>query len=438
MKQKRFDVECFSSIDDPRLREDWHRLAQTGTGTAFQSLDYVSAVQHAFLENAPEQPRYVVLRDRDDGRAVLIMPMIERKRLAVRILETMDFDVIDYAAPLYCPEVFSRRDAAGQAAGAFLDFASGYDVLCSRNWSAEPEGLECMLPLFGTAQLSTEVTYSVPLAGGRFETYRKRNSAFKQAMKKLRRMEKEFGATVCCLTHRDDIDTAFDAMLEQRRIRFRAIGKSDGMADPRRQRLFRSIAHKRCPGQEALFIGICIDGSWIATSFAMIHNGVINAQLSSFAEGPWSRHSPGLVTMALELDWAHRHGLRTYVLGPGDAGYKQRFGVDVLRRMALTKPMTPVGALYVAGHQAKHALKRLIKQSLGTLPGYRMPIAHGSPSFKRDLQAFPLPSIGPERRPARAEDVPTAEAPDLPAVRTTHEQGGARTVQPRTMRANTA
>ncbi|MBO6893087.1 MAG: GNAT family N-acetyltransferase [Roseibium sp.] len=368
MKQNRFSVECYSSIDDPQLTTAWAALEQTGTGTAFQSLDYVTAVHRSFLEQGTDVPRYVLIRDRSDGRAVLVMPMVEKHVLNVRILETLDYDVMDYALPLYCPDVFSRHAAARQATTAFLAFASEFDVLQSKNWCNGINGSDAMHSLLKWKAQGTETTYVVPLTADRFETYRKRNSAYKQVMKKMRRLKKDFGAEVVHITRHDEIDAAFDAMLEQRRERFRTIGKKDGIADPRRQELFRAVAHKKCARGDALFLGLRIQNRWIATSFAMNQNGVMNAQLASFEEGPWTRHSPGIVTMALEMEWAHRRGLKKYVLGPGTSSYKERFGVDELSRLTIKEPMSLTGKLYLVALQTKTAAKNIVKQSLVDVP----------------------------------------------------------------------
>ncbi len=388
MKQNRFSIECFSSIDDQCLVDAWNRLAETGTGTAFQSYDYVSAVHNAFFESGSHKPHYVALRDQADNRIVLIMSMVERRRLNLRILETLDYDVIDYARPIYCPDVFSESTAADQATIAFLEYASKFDVLKSKNWSIGAGALEGVQPLLDKSPRTCEVTYSVPLLAEQFESYRKSNSAFKQSLKKMRRMKKEFGAEIDYFTETGDIDAAFDKMFEHRRVRFQAIGKMDGMADPRRQKLFRSIARQRCPKKEALFLGIRINDDWIATSFALIQNGVMNAQLSSFADGPWSRHSPGVVTMALEIEWAYANGLSTYNLGPGKANYKGRFGVDELHRVIVKEPMSPVGTLYLAAHRTKRGLKDAVKKTLSILPDYKLPKTGDGSSFKGQTQSL--------------------------------------------------
>jgi len=394
VKQNRFLVQCFSSPDDQLLKEAWERLSDTGTGTVFQRHDFVSAVHDAFLKHSPDLPRYVLLRDQTDDRAVLIMPMIERKRLNVRILETMDCDVIDYAEPLYCPDVFSQCSAVDQATRAFLGFTSKYDVFLSKNWSSNLLDLQGSQPVFGNRGWSTEVNYSVALTVNEFDIYRKRNGAFKQARKKMRRMEKEFGAEVFYIKEPQLIDSAFEVMLAQRRARFQNLGKTDSMADPRRQNLFRTIAREKCRLEQALFIGVRINGAWIATSFAMVHQGVMNAMLSSFAEGPWSRHSPGVVTMALEMEWAHKKGLSKYILGAGESSYKERFGVDELHRTIIKEPMTALGNLYLAAHQSKKALKKLIKQTMPSMPDYKMPIALTGSTFKAEAQPFGVRSIG--------------------------------------------
>lgn len=387
MKQDRFYVQSFASPQDTQLVAAWDSLAQTGTGTVFQSRDFVADVHDLFLRHGFNRAHYVVLYDRLDDRPVLIMPMVERRWLNVRILETMDFDVIDYAEPLYCSIVFGDYSARCQATEAFLDFASNYDVLLSKNWSSDSGGLENTPHYFSQAPWSSEINYSVPLEQDQYETYRKRNGAFKQALKKLRRLEREFGAEVCYLTDPASIDTAFNAMLDHRRVRFNAIGKDDGMADPRRQNLFRTMAHEKCAKGDALFVGIRIDGQMIATSFALIHNGVMNAMLSSFADGPWARCSPGVGTMVLEMEWAYQNGLSKYLLGAGEASYKERLGVEEIHRMLVAEPMTSIGKAFLAGRNAKKSFKQRVKRAF---PALKRPVILGGLHSKGSDQALAM------------------------------------------------
>ena len=359
-----FYLKSFSTVDDDQLRSDWARLEANGSATVFQTLTYVALVEQAFLQTSHHKSLYLMLYQRETEEPVCLLTLVNRKHLGASIVETLNYDVVDYCGAMLVPSAFPTDQHFEEAAALISEVLSNHDVLLTKNSVA---GSPCAKLLWSPRLMGVDPVgdvATIPLSNGGFEAFAKSCRAYKALKRKRRRLAEDFGFTVRRVSDRDEIDRTFDTMVVQRAKRFANLGIIDGLADPRRQSLFRNLAKKLCPRGDALLLTGAIEGNVIATSFACAFQGTLTAQLCSMAQGPWSKHSLGLVMMAHEIEWAHANGLSCYDLGAGEADYKARFAVETRQRMSAWQPLSAKGHLYLAARNAKHLLRRHAKSHL--------------------------------------------------------------------------
>src|ERR1044071_4489771 len=82
---------------------DYLELGQRSRATAFQGARCFSALQHDVAPAAGAEPVTVTVRDANDGRLVLVLPLARRRALGVMLLTFADFGLCDYLGPVYDP-----------------------------------------------------------------------------------------------------------------------------------------------------------------------------------------------------------------------------------------------------------------------------------------------------------------------------------------------
>lgn len=356
--------EVFSSLEDDRLESTWRRLEARSAETGFESFDYVKPVYEAFLCGTESAPRVVVLYDKLTGEPVSIVPLVLTKRFGIRIVELLDFYVIDFAAVPCARARLSNRSYLRAAAVSLRENLPSCDFVNCKNLVDGSVAFDLINEALGSTKRHTrDTTYCVPLVDGGYADYVSSNRMYKKMRKKLRRLDSEFGIEIRPATKPAEIEEVMDAMFMQRKVRFEKLDLYDGVSDPRRQQIFRQVAHKLCQDDRALLLGAWIDGACVATSFgACSAGGLFTSQLSSFAEGPWAKHSLGQVTVALEIDWANARQCQAYNLGAGEADYKSSFGVVEQRRVCLETALSWSGWLYLCLYRMRMFTNKMAKQ----------------------------------------------------------------------------
>src|ERR1043165_6521538 len=78
-------------------------LWQRSRSTAFQGARWLSALQRDVAPAAGAEPVTVTVRDANDGRLMLVLPLARRRALGVVFLTFADFGLCDYLGPVYDP-----------------------------------------------------------------------------------------------------------------------------------------------------------------------------------------------------------------------------------------------------------------------------------------------------------------------------------------------
>lgn len=357
--------EVFTSLASRRLQAAWRQLEARHARTGFERFDYVKAVYEGFLSGGRAKPCIVVLYEAGSGQPVCIVPLVYSRLAGFKILETLDFFMIDFAAMPHDRDRLREPSYLRAVAAALKAAVPASDFFRCDTLQEGSTACHILQDAFGRQTCEVkDATYSVPLSEHGYASYVASNRAYKKMHQKLRRIESEFGIVMRPAVDPAEIDHVMDAKFRQRKARFTQFGRRDSVADKRRQAVFRQVAHALCPDRHALLLGAWADGECVATSFGTCcRNGLFSSQLSSFAEGPWAKHSLGLVSIALEIDWAQANGCAAYNLGAGEAEYKRRFGQTRVNRVSLQVALTAAGRLYHGLLRSRAFLARTAKRA---------------------------------------------------------------------------
>ncbi len=347
----------FASIHDAELVRLWSELEARGCSTVFQSLSFLRSLEDHVVRERRGSPLYIAIVDRERRQADMLVPLMLRPSLGARRLDFLDHGVADYHFPLVAPKAANSPVMLTELRRAFSRALPAHDVLVCPKMIGRYKGVPN--PLWSPQEMieSGEGSSRLDLTDAAYEDARKNQSIYRNLRRKRNRLAKEDGYRLIRARSTEEVDMIFKAMIRQRHERFEARGILDSLRDPDLFAHYRRLAVEGCPQGSVLLLGIEVERRIIATSYAFCHNDVLTSVLSSMEDGPFARHSPGLVTMLEEIEWAREAGLALYDFGAGSSHYKDQFGGSRRPVMALAHARTPRGVLYLAAWRARLALR---------------------------------------------------------------------------------
>ena len=135
-------------------------------------------------------------------------------------------------------------------------------------------------------------------------------------------------------------------MVEQRRQRFREIGRFEILDTPAVEAFYRDMALRslRDGGPVKLF-GIAVGDEIVATTYMLVHGGSMHGIILSMGGSEWSAFSPGHLIAIMMIEWAAAHGLTYFDMTVGSLSYKSRLGGQARALHRLLEPHTLRGRL---------------------------------------------------------------------------------------------
>src|SRR5438477_8104721 len=82
---------------------EYRALHRHSRATAFQAPDWLAALQHDVAPSIGAEPVTIAVRDRTDGRLVMVLPLARHRVRSVTFLTFADFGLCDYLGPVYDP-----------------------------------------------------------------------------------------------------------------------------------------------------------------------------------------------------------------------------------------------------------------------------------------------------------------------------------------------
>lgn len=344
---------CFSREDDFDFSsDDYSRLFTSSAATAFQ---HPAWLRHFYEVLAPHRgaAKAVIAFREPDGRLVGVLPMIVRRKAGVRLLETTDLGVSDYAAPALdraMRDAFARHAELKHRIAPLLP---AHDILRIRPIRAEHvEDWQALLE--GSVE---QLEFGAPFAalGNDYAAWR-RTRPSKTLLGRLARAEKQIakrgGAHLVRLASPAEIR---DAVREIQRLR---AGRFDGdlIEDDIVRDFYAAVAADPAAGLAEVF-RLDIGGAPAGYVYGLGHRGRLCYLLIGCDYAGHGRCSPGLVLYdRIIADWIGRGG-DIFDFTIGDEPFKADFGTQRTQMFTLVNAPTWRGKLALAAFRARSRLQ---------------------------------------------------------------------------------
>ena len=364
-KPSPYVVGIRSDIDEQYLRETW--LDFESSASAFQRLSFVEGLYRQASARGKREPVIVSVRERRTGMIILIAALSRRRRFGLTIVETADCSLCDYFVPLASP---GRRFNADEVRSMWVEICRALqpadaiiirkipdDIFGNPNIAMQFPGLKSM----GSSARAVRLNAGPCASPG----WRKR-AAFKDAAKKLRRMQRHGTVEFDFADSPAEIAASFEQLVDHRKRRFERLGRSDLLQEGGVVQFYRSLAERGLTDGSTRVFRLKLDGELLAVAYVLLHRDtVINVILTMTAEMRWEPFSPGLVATKMIADWAEAKGFSYLDISVGDFSYKSRLTSSVRPLYELSTALSARGALAVANAE----LRRRYRTIMSAYPG---------------------------------------------------------------------
>ena len=324
----------------------WTRLQTKGHLTAYQRLDWLASIDMHLARSSGRQLLFVEIVDQRCGETILLLPLATRRRFGVTVVGWLDFGVCDYAAPVVGPDVDLSAEEAAEVWALVLSLLPAVDLIDIRQIPAQVDGVANPLVLLPHCQETALEAFGMALDGDPATQMRRLLGA-----KNHRHVNRQIGKLAERGTVRlvepasaADVETLFATMIEQRRQRFRDIGRFEILNIPAVEAFYRDMALRSLrDGGPAKLFGIAVGDEIVATTYMLIHGSSMHGIILSIGGPQWSAFSPGYVIAAKMIEWAAAHGLAYFDMTVGNLSYKSRLGGKARALHRLLEPRSRVG-----------------------------------------------------------------------------------------------
>lgn len=297
---------------------EYRDLYARSDATAFQDPVWLDAFYRILVPHRGAAKAVITGRAIESGEPVFVLPLITRRISGIRMLETCDLGVGDYAAP-----VCARGLETDAVSGAQVrDLLPAHDILRIRPVRAEH--VEAWHAFLGGRAVRQDFSAHAAALSGDHGAWRESalDGSFRRMLdRKEKRFFKQEGAEVRLLASEDEVRFAVGEMARLRAGRF----EGDMIqAEPVRQ-FYAEVAAAGL-GTFARTYEIALDGAPFGYAFGITRGGWFNYLLIGCDYDRHGRHSPGLILYdRMIADWMAAGGDR-FDFTIGDEPFKAQFG----------------------------------------------------------------------------------------------------------------
>lgn len=333
---------------------EYFELFETAEATAFQHPRWLG---HFYEKLAPHRhaEKVVVTLRHDDRRLVGVLPLILRRKAGLRLLETTDLGVSDYAAAPLERDFRADLHRYGDLKRQIVDALPSHDILRIRPIRAEHlDDWQALLPA-----IAEPLGFGAPFAplGTNYAAWRGTRPA-KSLLGRLARADKRIakfgGGRLVRLASPDEIRTAVTEIRRLRAGRFAGdLIQDDVVCD-----FYAAVAVEGRGADLAEVFRLDIGGTPAGYVYGLGQRGRFYYLLIGCDYDNHGRCSPGLVLYdRIIADWIGRGG-NVFDFTIGDEPFKADFGTETTPMFALLDAPTWRGKLALAAFRARARLRK--------------------------------------------------------------------------------
>ncbi len=349
------DIETIGFSDFRRVEA----LLEGLEGSAFQSRFWLST-WFSVLGARPGIENFLIVIREASGQVVLALPMIRRSVRNIRVLETPDLGVSDYAAPIVRRAAVTRLPQGE----AFWDWIKpalpSADLLNICRIPPIISGIPNPLsghPASRRNRLSGWVLSLTPCWTTYFASL---SRSMRDKLKKMGRMfDRVPGAERRLVV---TVPEALDALSDLERLQSERIeqkGLDYYLDRPTMRSFYRRLIEQGLPSGHVQMTKFCVDGQTVAVNFSVLAGQELIYLRVANEYGSWSRYALGLGVTEFAILEAQKRGIRDFDFAMGNYGYKRRFGAVELPLYDLVLPLSwrgwPAAMAWHLRHWASHS-----------------------------------------------------------------------------------
>src|SRR5258708_5352781 len=204
---------------------EYHSLQQRSRANAFHAGRWLAALQANVATAFGAEPATITVRDKADGRLLLVLPLVLRRRQGVSFLEFADFGLCDYLGAVYDPAETPRLASDATLPQRVAAALPPHDVIAFTKLSGNDPLLGRLFPNMWRARMRISA-YPVKLCGcwPEWRATVLENGLRKRLDYQRRRLAKLGPLVFSEVRDSKEIVQAFNALRRFRADRFKQIG----------------------------------------------------------------------------------------------------------------------------------------------------------------------------------------------------------------------
>ena len=346
------------------IESTWNDIEADGLLTAYQRLDWIRGICDDLLTRSRIQPIFVEVFDAASLETVMILPLMMKRRFGARIIVWLDLDVCDYAAPVMRSNTVVTVDMAQRCWDAARAALPPHDLLGVIQIPSFVAGVRNPLALLKGARGMVLTASGLPIEGDpkTFVARACTKSGFKELNKFRRRIERRGAIRFFRASREADLTSAYDCLVEQRKRRFKALGRSDLFDREGIPEFYRNAALNGLSNGPAGLWCLSVDNEIIATSYCLVHDETIYGLVLTTAGESWKNCSPGIVLVGELMQWAADQCFAYMDMTIGSLPYKVNFGAQNKELWQLSEYRTIFGWAFVRAMEASARAKTWLER----------------------------------------------------------------------------
>lgn len=345
------------------VASEWREIETAVTCTSAQTFDWARAWSVHMLAAQGRAPVIAVGYDAD-GQVQFLLPFESKKVGGLTVLSWLSQEHANYLFGVFRPAfaaALTKTDIS-----RILNEVGRWSGASVAAFEAQPFSWDGIANPFALLSHQPAPNSGFAIRLGDFETlYRERfkKRARQGLLRKERRLWEagtlKYGWAESKQEKRDVLETFF----AQKAIQFAAMGVTDIFTLEARA-FYAALVMLPEDSPSRLRLGyVALNGEILATFSGTVVHDRVNVLLSSLADSPFQRQSPGAQLLRHEIEEACNDGLAYFDLGVGAARHKSEWSNEVYSLFDSYLALKPQGLAVTLPFTVKSALKRKIKSN---------------------------------------------------------------------------
>lgn len=342
---------------------EWRAFETSALSTLYQTALWCQAWTETAGAARGVIPRIVVGRD-ESGTIDFILPFQIRRRHGVKVLEWLGAPHNSYGYGLFSPSFLPCAEAWFTANWSTIVSALGrFDALLLTQMPETMFGMpNPMKPIFN--MLGANPSFSIALQPNFAELHaRKCNGERRRASRKRENGLAKAGHVRFGITaSKAELHALIDTMFNQQENRLAELGIHHVFGEPERQFIHRLADLQDEQNPILAPYHLTCDGEVLSVKLGGLHANGYWALISSLADHPHRKFSPGDIALRWTIASCCEKGLDFFDLSSGEAAYKRQWADHVIELHAAIGARTLKGLAWAAVMFSCLSFKRMVKQ----------------------------------------------------------------------------